>query len=73
MARRDKPCTKEEFDNPNLISDKYPHVFIDGIEMTAENIWNWNGDREDLVDRLVDYFYNEGFIPYKELSDDKIE
>ena len=73
MARRDKPCTKEEFDNPNLISDKYPHVFIDGIEMTAENIWNWNGDREDLVDRLVDYFYNEGFIPYKELSDAKIE
>lgn len=73
MARRDTPCTKEEFDNPNLISDSYPHVFIDGVEMTAENIWNWEGKREDLVERLVDYFYDEGFVPYGEMTDDGIK
>lgn len=72
MARRDKPCTKEEFSHAHLISDDYKHVVIDGIEMTAENIWNLQGDRAALVEKLVDYFYNEGFVPYIEETDDEI-
>ena len=72
MARRDKPCTKGEFSHAHLISDDYKHVVIDGIEMTAENIWNLPGDRTELVEKLVDYFYNEGFVPYIEETDDEI-
>lgn len=71
MARRDKPCTKEEFDNPNLINDSYEHVYIDGVEMTAQNIWD-SLDREELVKKLVDYFYDVGFKPWKSLSDNDI-
>lgn len=73
MARRENPCTKEEFNNPNLISDDYQHVFIDDVEMTAENIWNYPGDRNDLVEKLVEYFYNEGFKPYIDVDDKYIK
>lgn len=40
MARRDMPCAKDEFSAAHLISDSCEHVVIDGVEMTAENIWN---------------------------------
>jgi len=73
MAVRENPCTKEEFDNPNFVTDDYPHIVIDGVEMTAENIWNYQGDRNDLVEKLVDYFFNSGFQLYKSLSDDEVE
>lgn len=72
MAVREHPCTKEEFDNPNLISDEYPHIVIDGLEMTAENIWNYPGDRNVLVEKLVDFFYTTGFQMYKSLTDDEV-
>ena len=72
MAHYDKPCTKEQFSNPNFITDKYPHIIIDGLEMTAENIWNYP-DREELVKKLVDYFYDNGFKAYKELSDQDVQ
>jgi hypothetical protein len=72
MARRDAPCAKDEFSVAYLISDGYEHVMIDSVEMTAENIWNRPDDRNELVEKLVDYFYATGFTPYAELSDDLV-
>ena len=69
----DRPLTKADFETPILISDSYEHVFVDGVEMTAENIWNWPGDRSELVERLVDYFHGTGFVPWKEMSDADVE
>lgn len=72
MARREKPCTKDEFKYAHLMSDRCDHVVIDGVEMTAENIWNWPGDRNELVERLVEHFHSAGLALYAELSDGEI-
>lgn len=55
MASHENPCTKEEWSNPNFINDNREHFFIDGIEMTAQNIWNWHEPREVLVEKIADY------------------
>ena len=55
--RYDKPCLKEDWHNAFLMADKHEHVVIDGIEMTAKNIWEYSGDREQLLEKIVDYFY----------------
>ena len=55
------------------MSDSYEHIVVDGLEMTAKNIWEHKGPREELVEKLVDYFCNEGFKPFIELSDKEIE
>lgn len=66
----EKPCTKEMFSEPYLIKDCRKHIFIDGLEMTAENIWNRVDDREALVEKLVDYFYiNEAPLSILEPED----
>lgn len=71
--RYEKPCLKEDWHHAFLMHDNYEHVFIDDVEMTAENVWNSTLPRETLVSKLVDYFYNEGFKPWNEMSDEDIE
>lgn len=71
--RYDKPCLKCDWKHAFLMHDNYDHIFIDGLEMTAENVWNYEGSREALVDKLVDYFYNEGFKPWSDMSCEDIE
>ena len=69
----EEPCLKSKWKYAHLMSDSYEHIVIDGLEMTAKNIWEHKGPREVLVEKLVDYFYNEGFKPFIELSDKEIE
>lgn len=71
--RYETPCLKKDWHYAFLMNDAYDHVVIDGLEMTAKNIWDYEGSREDLLEKLVDYFYNEGFKPFIELSSDEIE
>lgn len=69
----DTPCLKKDWKRAFLVSDDYPHIVIDGLEMTAKNVWDYKGLREELVKKIVDYFYNEGFKPFNVLSDEQIE
>lgn len=71
--RYDTPCLKKDWKHAFLMHDDYEHVVIDGIEMTAKNIWEYSGSRDKLVSKLVDYFYNEGFKPWNEMTDAAIE
>ena len=71
--RYEKPCLKEKWGHAFLMDDKYEHVAIDGLEMTAKNIWEYDGDREELLEKLVDYFYKEGFKPFIEVDAKSIE
>lgn len=71
--RYDTPCLKKDWKHAFLMHDDYEHVVIDGIEMTAKNIWDYEGSRDELVSKLVDYFYNEGFKPWNEMTDAAIE
>lgn len=70
--RHDKPCCKDQWNDVFLIEDKYPKIVIDGIEMTAKNIWDYP-DREALLEKLVDYFFQTGFKLNKEMEDTQIE
>lgn len=71
--RYEKPCLKKDWKYAHLMSDSYEHVVIDGLEMTAKNIWEYDGSRDELVKKLVNYFFKEGFTPWNELSDGDIE
>lgn len=64
---------KKDWDHAFLMSDNYSHVVIDGVEMTAKNIWEHPGSREQLLEKIVDFFYNEGFKPFIEVEDKKAE
>lgn len=70
--RYSSPCLKQTWKHAFLMSDKLDHVWIDGMEMTAKNIWEYDGSREELVEKLVDYFYAEGFKPFIEMSSEEI-
>lgn len=52
-----KPCTRDQFPRAHLLDDTREHIVLDGLEMTAKNIWEKIDDREALVEKLVDYFY----------------
>lgn len=52
-----KPCTRDQFSRAHLLDDTREHIVLDGLEMTAKNIWEKIDDREALVEKLVDYFY----------------
>ena len=69
----DTPCLKKDWKYAFLMNDNYEHIVIDGLEMTAENVWKYEGSREDLVKKLVDYFYTEGFKSWNEMTDEEIE
>lgn len=60
--RYDKPCMKADWKHAFLMGDKREHVVIDGLELTAKNVWDYEGSREDLVNKIIDYFYNTGFV-----------
>lgn len=66
----DKPCTKEQFDEVHLMQDSRDHIFIDGLEMTARNIWEKIDDREALVEKLVEYF-SSNEPPLGRMTDDE--
>lgn len=66
----DFPQTKKEFDRAFFQKDKKKHIVIDGMEMTAENIWN-HPDRTALLEKCVDYFYRTGFVK-EDMPDDRI-
>ena len=70
--RYDTPCLKKDWHHAFLMQDSYEHIVIDGIEMTAKNIWDYEGDREELLEKLVNYFYDEGLELWVELSDKDI-
>ena len=53
VMRYEKPCLKEKWGHAFLMDDKYEHVAIDGLKMTAKNIWEYDGDREELLEKLV--------------------
>lgn len=61
MACHEKPCTSEVWSNPNFINDNREHFVIDGIEMTAQNIWNWHEPREILVEKIADFVMSNEF------------
>lgn len=63
---------KRDWKHAFLIGDSLQHIYIDGLEMTAKNVWDYSGSREDLVEKLVDYFYKEGFKPFIEMSSEEI-
>lgn len=71
--RYDKPCLREDWKHAFLMSDDYEHITIDGLEMTAKSIWEYSGSREELLEKVVDYFYNEGFKPFIEVNNASIE
>lgn len=71
--RYEKPCLRDDWGHAFLIDDKHEHVVIDGIEMTAKTIWEYDGDREELLEKLVDYFYKEGFKPSIEVDAKSLE
>lgn len=71
--RYDTPCLKKDWHHAFLMSDSHEHVVIDGIEMTAKNIWEHEGDREKLLDKLVEHFYNEGFKKFDVADDNSVE
>ena len=73
MMRYDSPCLKRDWKHAHLMKDCYEHVFIDGVEMTAENVWNYEGSRDEIVAKLADFFYNEGFKPWNEMSSEDAE
>lgn len=52
--RYNSPCLKKDWCYAFLMPDKYEHIVIDGLEMTAKNILDYNGDREELLDKFVD-------------------
>lgn len=60
--RYDNPCLKADWKHAFLMADKRKHTVIDGLELIAKNIWDYEGSRENLVDKIVDYFYNTGFV-----------
>ena len=73
--RYDIPCLKNDWKYAFLIDDKHEHIVIDGIEMTAKNVWEYEGSREELVEKLVDYFYITGpkfddSVPLKKLENE---
>ena len=70
--RYEKPCCKDKWSHVFLIEDNYPKIVIDGIPMTAKNIWD-HPDREVLLEKLVDYFYNTGFQLNKDMDDSQLE
>lgn len=71
--RYERPCLKEDWKHAFLMHDSYEHVIIDGMEVTADNVWNYRGSRDELVEKLVSYFYSEGFKPFLEVSPDGIK
>lgn len=71
--RYDKPCLKSVWKNAHLLADDFKHVVIDGMEITANNVWNYEGSREDLVSKLVDFFFEEGFKPWNDMKSEDIE
>lgn len=71
--RYDRPLTKKDFQDAFLMSDsRKDHIVVDGMEVTAENVWNWDGDRSDLVEKLVKVFKGN-FRPFEEMSDAEVE
>lgn len=71
--RYDRPLTKADFPEAYLMADRRKdHVVIDGMEVTAENVWNWDGDRNELVEKLVAHFKGD-FVPFEEVSDEDLE
>lgn len=68
--RYDLPQTKKEFDRAFFQKDRKKHIVVDGMEMTAENVWN-HPDRNELLEKCVDYFYNTGFQK-EEIHDSEI-
>ena len=71
--RYDTPCLKKDWQYAFLMQDDYEHIVIDRFEVTAKNVWEYQGSREELVEKLVDHLFNEGFKPFAELLDDNIE
>ena len=70
--RYEKPCLKKDWKHAFLMDDNFQHVVIDGLEMTAKNIWDYSGDREELLEKLVDYFYREGLELWVEMTEKDI-
>jgi len=71
--RYDKPCLKSKWKHAHLLPDDFKHVVIDGMEITAKNVWNYTGSREALVSKLVDFFFEEGFKPWNDMQSADIE
>lgn len=67
--RYDHALTVKDFNNPYLINtNKDEIISIKGNLLTAEYIWSLNEkERENLIEDIVEYYYNRGF-PYQECT-----
>lgn len=67
MIKVGKAFTKEDFDSCCFVKTNKEHFVYNGIELTAENIWEMNeSQREEVIDYIIGECRKNGF-PYKQL------
>jgi hypothetical protein len=67
------PRLKSDYDEAELLARTEPSIIIDGLELTAKNIWEYDGDREELAKKVFDYFRSTGFQNPYPMTDDEIK
>lgn len=72
MPVYDTPRLSSDYDEAELLARSNPSIVIDGLELTAKNIWEYSGDREELAKKVFDYFRANGFQNPCEMTDDEI-